>query len=201
MQGSGTSHAQLEYNKDWLSWAWVVYNVTYYRSIEEAQRDANSCVKGEGGQFCGSLLELNRIRARYIEGNCSSVLSPNSSCPSNCRSLLEDFRSTLGCCINTYVNGSRIYSGDTSLDYRVWNMCDVSLPPAACENVPTLNPPSNVQNCTHKDFFNKYYVEKFCLPKRRQAYIDVLESSICRNSTQLVLLKTYVQWIIMEFPV
>ena len=64
-------------------------------------------------------------------------------------------------------------------------MCDVSLPPAACENVPTLNPPSNVQNCTHKDFFNKYYVENFCLPKRRQAYIDVLESSVCRDSTTL----------------
>ena len=129
-----------------------------HSTIEEAQKAANACTKGEGGQFCGSLLELYRIRESYIGGNCSSVLSLNS-CPSNCHSLLEDFRNTLGCCINAYVNGTGLYSGATSLNYHVWNMCDVPLPPAACGNGPTINPPGIVQNCTNEDIFNKYYVE------------------------------------------
>ena len=152
-----------------------------HNTIEEAQIEANSCIKGEGGQFCGSLLELYGRRASYIDGNCSSVLSLNS-CPSNCRSLLEDFRSTFGCCINAYVNGSRYSFGDTSLDYHVWNMCNVSLPPAACGNGPTINLPDDVQNCTNEDSFNKYYAENLCLQERRQAYVDILQSSICRDT-------------------
>ena len=75
-----------------------------YSSVGVAQKDANSCAKGQDGQFCGSLLELYRIRTNYIEGNCSRVVTLNS-CSSICRSLLEDFRSSLGCCINAYVNG------------------------------------------------------------------------------------------------
>ena len=63
-----------------------------YRSIEEAQRDANLCAKSESGQFCGSLWEryYYRLWSNNIRGNCSRVLTANS-CPSNCRSLLEDF--------------------------------------------------------------------------------------------------------------
>jgi hypothetical protein len=34
-------------------------------SVEEAQKDANLCAKGESGQFCGSFWELHRIRASY----------------------------------------------------------------------------------------------------------------------------------------
>ena len=74
-------------------------------TIEEAQRQLND----ENGQFCGSLWERYRLRSNYIRGNCSRVLTTNS-CPSNCHSLLEDFRSTLGCCIiNAYVNGTGLY--------------------------------------------------------------------------------------------
>ena len=152
-----------------------------YSGIEEAQREANSCAKGEGGQFCGSLLELNRIRTNYIDGNCSRVLTLNS-CSSICRSLLEDFRSSLGCCINAYVNGTGvIYSGSYSLSYRVWNLCNVPLPPdsSACGNGPTINPPDNIQTCTGEDIFNKYYAENLCLPERLQPYSDVLGTRFC----------------------
>ena len=154
-----------------------------HRNIEEAQEAANSCAKGEDGQFCGSLWALYRIRASYISGNCSRVLSLNT-CPSNCRSLLEDFRSTLGCCINAYVNGTGFYSGSSSLDYRIWNLCSVPLPPAACGNGPTISPPDNVQNCTDEDSFNKYYTENLCIPEKRQAYSDVfnnLGARVCVN--------------------
>ena len=118
-------------------------------------------------------------------GNCSRVLTANS-CPSNCRSLLlENFRSTFGCCINAYVNGTGpgLPSHSYSLDYRVWNLCNVLLPPSACGNGPTINPLADVQNCTCEDLFNKYYSENLCLPKQCQAYFDILESSICGDST------------------
>ena len=154
-------------------------------NIRSIQRELNACAKDENGQFCGSLWELHRIRLPYIFGNCSNVLSLNS-CPSNCGSLLEDFRSALGCCINAHNNRTGLSSRSSSLqfDYRLWNLCNVSLPPAACGNGPTVNPPSSVRNCTYssEEFFNKYYAENFCLPKRRQAYTDVLESSICKDS-------------------
>ena len=78
---------------------WVEAGLSCNRNtIEEARIVANSCIKGEGGQFCGSLLELYGRRAIYIDRNCSSVLSLNS-CPSNCRSLLEDFLSAVKDCL------------------------------------------------------------------------------------------------------
>ena len=49
-----------------------------YKSIKEAQRDANLCAKSESGEFCGSLWEHYRIRSNYIGGNCSRVLMLNS---------------------------------------------------------------------------------------------------------------------------
>ena len=159
-----------------------------YSSIEEAQKNANTCAKGEGGQFCGSLLDLYRIRTNYIQGNCSRLLTLNS-CSLTCRSLLEDFRSTFGCCINTYLNGTillNFYYQPSSIDYHVWNLCNVPLPPADCGNTPTINPPDNIQDCTDEDVFNKYYVENICLPEHRQPYVDVLKklgTSICGDIT------------------
>ena len=143
-----------------------------YRSLEQPPKEANSCAKGEGGQFCGSLWNHYSIGAYDIRVNCSRVLLLNS-CLSNCRSLLEDFRNTLGCCINAYFNDSA-YIGVNSLDYRVWNLCSVPLPPTACENSPTISPPDNVQDCTNEEFFYKYYAENLCVPAKRQLYSGVL---------------------------
>ena len=58
------------------------------------------------------------------------------------------------------------------------------LPPAACGNSPTVNPPDNVQNCTDEDSFNKYYTENLCIPEKHQAYSDVfnrLGARVCVN--------------------
>ena len=124
-----------------------------YSSIEAAQKDANACAKGEGGQFCGSLLELYRIRTNYIEGNCSRVLTQNS-CPPICRSLLEDFRSTLGCCINAYANGTGFYYGPSSINYRVWNLCNVPL---------LLQPAEMVQPSTLRIIFRTAQMKTFSI--------------------------------------
>ena len=156
-----------------------------YRGIDEAQKDANMCAKSEGGQYCKSVLELYRIRqSDYVEGNCSGVLTQNS-CPSACRTLLEEFRSELGCCINAYINGSTVFSPlyySSSLNYSVWNLCGIPLPPEGCENSPIISPPDSVKNCTSEDLFDKYYAQNLCLPEQRQQYTDAfkrLSTSVC----------------------
>ena len=123
--------------------------------IQDAIRRANGCAINEHGQYCSSALTLfnvNGIELMNIEGNCSGVVA-SRTCSIACRSLLEDFRSRLGCCINTMVNNTQSVSA--SVDYRVWNLCNVPLPPADCGNRPvTVNPPDSVQQCTDEQYLN-----------------------------------------------
>ena len=150
--------------------------------IEGIQRRANGCAMNERGQFCSSALSLfdpNGLGRTNIERNCSGVLASNS-CPSACRTLLEDFRSRLGCCINAYINGSRSFSlNSASIDYRIWNLCNVPLPTAGCGNGLTVNPPDNIQECTNEEYFNRRYTQNLCLPERGQPYINAFLNSRC----------------------
>ncbi len=75
-------------------------------TIEEATRDAKGCAINEHGKYCSSawiLFNVNNIELMNIEGNCSGVLA-SGACPTTCRTLLEDYRNRLGCCINTLIN-------------------------------------------------------------------------------------------------
>ena len=155
------------------------------RGIEEIRKQANGCAMSEGGKFCASaftLFDLNGIGQSNIERNCSGVIASNF-CPSACRTLLEDFRSRLGCCINAHINGSRYQSSSASVDYRVWNLCNVPLPAADCGNGPVVNLPDNVQECTDEEHFNKQYTQNLCLPERGQPHIDIIINSIRCNET------------------
>ena len=136
--------------------------------IEQAQRDANACARNERGVYCSSalaLFSLGGIRHNDIVGNCSQteVVITFNSCPLACRTLLEDFRRQLGCCINAYINGSSSYNN--IVDYRLWNLCDVPLPAENCDNSPTINRPVDVQACTYEEFFNKQFSQNICLPQ------------------------------------
>ena len=152
--------------------------------IEEAQRSANGCAMNEGGQFCSSaftLFDLDGIGQTNIERSCSGVLASNF-CPSACRTLLEDFRSRLGCCINAYINGSRSFYS-TSVDYRVWSLCNVPLPAADCGNGLTVNPPDNVMGCTDEEYYNRQYTQNLCLPERGQPYVNaIILNSRCNQT-------------------
>ena len=144
--------------------------------IQDAIRDANGCAINEHGQYCSSALTLfnvNNIGLMNIEGNCSGVVA-SRTCSIAYRTLLEDFRSRLGCCINTLVNNTR--SVFASVDYRVWNLCNVPLPPADCGNHPvtvTVNPPDSVQECTDEQYLNMKY-RNLCSPERGQPFIDAI---------------------------
>ncbi len=159
-------------------------------TIEEATRDAKDCAINEHGKYCLSawmLFNVNNIELMNIEGNCSGVLA-SGVCSTACRTLLEDFRSRLGCCINTLINNTqRVSSGGASVDYRVWNLCGVPLPAADCGNNPvTVNPPDSVQQCTNEQSFNMRYTENLCLPERGQPYIDALVLDSRCNQTLFI---------------
>ena len=155
--------------------------------IEEATRLANECVINEHGRHCSSALTLfnvNNIGLMNIEGNCSGVIA-SRTCSTGCHTLLEDFRSRLGCCINTLVNNTRLVSSRAaSVDYRVWNLCNVPLPAADCGNRPvTVNPPDSVQQCTDEQYFNIKYTKNLCLPERGQPYVNtIVFDSRCNQS-------------------
>ena len=156
-------------------------------SIDTATTLANECAKNEHGQYCASAFDLFNVNDNMglmnIEGNCSGVFA-SESCPTGCRTLLEDFRGRLGCCINALVNNTRRASS-SSVDYRVWNICDVPLPAADCESGPvTVNPPDNVLQCTTEQYTNMRNTQNLCLPERGQAYVDaiVLDSRCSQSS-------------------
>lgn len=138
--------------------------------IEEAQRNANECAMNEGGKLCSSALtefELVGAGIESIDNTCSEVLT-NDSCPSSCCTLLEAFKSSLGCCINAYINGSYPQYSDVVLNYHVWNLCSVPLPAADCANGPAISRPKNVQNCTEEEYYDRLYTLNACLPQRGQ---------------------------------
>lgn len=146
-------------------------------SIEDARSRYAHCTKSENGAFCGSLFHLNRHRQQYIEGNCSGALTSNT-CPSQCRTHLEDFKSKFGCCINVYLNSSS--STRLSVNYRLWNLCGVPLPAMDCQNHGlTFDVPPNEQNCT-RDELSQLYSALLCEPNIVQPYInDLLKDNRC----------------------
>ena len=157
------------------------------------RRTANGCARSEKGEFCSSaftLFDLGGIGQRNIEGNCSEVIQTNS-CPSTCRTSLETFKSKLGCCINTYVNGTirgtiRIRISSESAvdyrDYRVWQLCGVTLPAADCGNSLDINPPATVDSCSPRETFERRYTQNFCLLSRGQPYVNALLDERCSQT-------------------
>ena len=141
--------------------------------VQEMKMDSSYC------QSAFALFDLNGIGQNYIKGNCSGAPASNS-CPLGCRTILEDFRTRLGCCINSYVNGSGELSTSVSVDYRLWNLCNVPLVPTDCGNGPIINPPDIVRNCSEKEYFNKQYTQNICSERGRPYYINVIKKPRCK---------------------
>ena len=178
---TGLAQADIE-----IDWACGMGSVS---TIEQARQLANDCAKNEHGDYCQSaflLFDVNNTRLTNIEGNCLGVVM-SESCPTACRTLLEDFSSRLGCCINTYVNGSQTQTSSASVDYRVWNLCGVPLPAADCGNTPTINPPDIIRQCTSEEYFNRIFAQNVCLPERGQPYIDAIVLDSRCNQTDFYL--------------
>ena len=81
----------------------------------------------------------------------------------------------------SYVNGT-LYRSTSSVGYRLWQLCGVSLPPADCGNGLVFDPPAKVSSCTQEEDFNLKYKDNMCLPSRGQPYINALLDSRCRGT-------------------
>ena len=65
----------------------------------------------------------------------SLVCTTTTRCSSDCRASLQSIRSSAGCCINNFFNGSAFENADVSdpiLTYEFWRRCGVATP-GICE--------------------------------------------------------------------
>lgn len=150
-------------------------NDTYARNV------ANTCARSENGEFCGTATIRFSLDQTQTSTACQGAVS-SGSCPSSCRSFLQSASSTLGCCINTYINTTvspllGLYG--EYVDYRLWSLCNVPLPPADCGNGLPLNPPQDSQVCTLQELFTRF-ANYECMESVGQGLVDtLLQNSRC----------------------
>ena len=152
-----------------------------------------SCAaKRDGGERCAvAALRFSLNFAQIANGlQCSGVVS-SRFCPSTCRSFLESARRELGCCFNTYINttqNGQLYTTSPYtyvVDYRLWNLCTVELPPAGCGNALALNPPADAQTCTTGEFIRRL-VNYQCMKSVGQPLVDaLLRNSKCNTYARI----------------
>ena len=151
----------------------------------QASIDARrTCAVNGNGDFCESAFaqyDQDGMRLMDIQSNCSTVLDSSSGCPSDCRTLLEQFKAELGCCINTFINGT-LYarSSPAAVDYRVWNSCNISLPADGCENGLIIENFARFHRCSDAEFYHRVYRQNLCQPNVGQPYVSfLLNNSSC----------------------
>ena len=150
-------------------------NDTYARNV------ANTCARSENGDFCGTATIRFSLDQTQSFTACQGAVS-SGSCPFSCRSFLQSASSTLGCCINTYINTTvspllGLYS--EYVDYRLWSLCNVPLPAADCGNGLPVNPPQDSQVCTLQELFTSF-ANYECMANVGQGLVDtLLQNSRC----------------------
>ena len=157
-------------------------------TIEEVRSIADDCARSESGDFCGTAYQQFYVQfqnqRRSLLMTCSGAVASNI-CPSTCYNFLNDFRSKLGCCINTYNN---TYLWQVFVDYRLWNLCGVPLPATHCRNRLPLITPANTRNCTLDELFDLEYNQYICLPSVGQPYINaLLKNSKCYHTAEFIV--------------
>ena len=159
------------------------------RNESYARNVANACASNENGEFCGTATVRFLLDQTQTLTACLGAIS-SGSCPSSCRSFLQSASSTLGCCINTYINTTdspllEIY--DEFVNNSLWNLCNVPLPAADCGNGPALNPPQDSQVCTQQELFTRF-ADYECMASVGQGLVDtLLQNSRCYiNARSLV---------------
>ena len=138
-----------------------------------ARGTADTCARNVNGKTCGEAsVRFFSSNAELVSaGSCSDVII-SGSCSSTCRNFLESTSSKLGCCVNVNINTtSSPFSG--LFDYRLWNLCDVPLPPEFCEDQLSLDPPQNVQDCSSEEFVSRL-VDYQCMPSVGQPLVNAL---------------------------
>ena len=134
----------------------------------------STCAVSERGDFCGSasfLYDQDGTRLMDIQNNCSAVLESGSNCPSNCRTLLEELKENLGCCIS-FINDTQ--QVPAVVNYRVWNTCNISLPAKRCDNGLIIDNFSSFHRCSDAELYHRVYRQALCRPSVGQPYVNFL---------------------------
>ena len=148
-----------------------------------ARMTSNLCARSEGGDFCGTAFIQFAFDGSPAtdESSCSGAVA-SSACPSSCRTYLQTWRSRLGCCINTYINNTdfpafALFSD--FVDYRLWDLCGVSLPAVDCGNGLPLNTSANAQSCTSQELTSRL-AQYQCTADVGQPLVDaIMQNSRC----------------------
>lgn len=90
----------------------------------DAEFGINLCTQREDGTLCygASVAAMNDTNRAIAE-----CLPTTSACGANCSTELQNFRENLGCCVNSFYNGSTLLPGGIT-EYTLWSSCQVQTP-------------------------------------------------------------------------
>lgn len=95
----------------------------------------NGCGRNSDGEFCANDILANPTTGstllQTVFTNCFSFLTTPQTCPSNCRTSIEQFRDNSGCCVNNLYNTSISASSPTAAlptSAALWSVCGVTSP-------------------------------------------------------------------------
>ena len=95
---------------------------------EEAKFGDALCAKNENGDLCYKEVVLAMEDSDLVNTECLPVNA--TSCSEDCKDALQTFKTTVGCCLNTFFNGTIDQSvhHENITSYELWSMCDVATP-------------------------------------------------------------------------
>ena len=95
----------------------------------DAQFGINFCTQREDGMLCygASVAAINATNRAVAE-----CLPATSACNANCSTELQNFRDNLGCCANSFYNGSTLQPENFTA-HTLWSSCQVPTP-GSCES-------------------------------------------------------------------
>lgn len=93
----------------------------------------NNCGQTSNGNFCSIYAMTNRIAYSNLFSSvfhsCSASFEITQTCPSNCRTAIEQLQDNAGCCLNNLENVTATGGGDSIVTrYELWKTCNVSSP-------------------------------------------------------------------------
>ena len=127
----------LEHQCDSSSFAQQIIDIALNCGNETvASSVVNNCARNENGDFCGVAtlkFSSNVDEAELLNGAtaCSEAIT-TGICPLECSNFLRSAKTKLGCCLGMFNATDSFFS--PLLGYQLWNLCNVQVPPAICEN-------------------------------------------------------------------
>ena len=139
-----------------------------------ARRFVGLCSRNENGRFCFESQHLSFNYTNAVESNCPSLSSYlNYECSDSCRVALQNFKSNIGCCLNSLFNISADDSRNKYNRAGLWSACSVS-PPSICQaSTLTLGSGTTSRNCSNAEALEEFYTQIYCNSQSYQPVLDI----------------------------